>query len=59
MAIGSCTLTKLATGRPGLARHPADQALNQSPVLRECDEETALRECLEALGPAAGHLPLA
>jgi hypothetical protein len=33
--------------------------VNQSPVLRECDEETALRECVEALGPAAGQLPLA
>ena len=33
--------------------------VNQSPVLRECDEETALREGLEALGPAAGQLPLA
>jgi hypothetical protein len=31
--------------------------VNQSQVLRECDEETALRECLEAIGPAVGQVP--
>jgi len=31
--------------------------VNQSQVLRECDEETALRECLEAIGPATGQVP--
>jgi hypothetical protein len=30
--------------------------VNQSQVLRECDEETVLRACLEAIGPAAGQV---
>ena len=31
--------------------------VNQSQVLRECDEETALRQCLEAIAPSAGQIP--
>jgi Methyltransferase domain len=31
--------------------------VNHSQVLRECDEETALRECLDAIGPADGQIP--
>jgi len=31
--------------------------VNQSRVLQECDEETAPRACLEAIGPAAGQVP--
>jgi hypothetical protein len=31
--------------------------VNESQVLRECDEETALRACLEAIGPAVSEVP--
>jgi hypothetical protein len=31
--------------------------VNQSQVLRECDEETALAQCLEAIAPLAGQVP--